>query len=231
MFVQSKLKRGRAATEVAESRSAGSAASTKVDYKVDEVEPAASPSLIEDGKRAMKRLAKAMASVCSIHDVDFRNLVEEHELSAGEDFAGKVGFVLADPPYDVRRNLMAPNTEYDVFGVKDMKDMAKSPGDMTKPGPMRTCSVHRSSLPSGTRLQYLNVQKSVQLWVEMPKIRYLEAERAKKLGSRHFQGRYISTALHSCCWLLPANDVCIAVGPYVCLQNGHTLLVIRRGMG
>lgn len=58
------------------------------------VEQTASPTLSEKDKTVMRRLAEVMAPIYSIHYVDFRKLVEYHELGAGENLVGKVGFVL-----------------------------------------------------------------------------------------------------------------------------------------
>lgn len=50
-----------------------------------------------------------------------------------------------DPLYNLRRDQSADNSEYDVFTLKDMKDMAKMLGDDMKPeshGTMFCPSLH-----------------------------------------------------------------------------------------
>lgn len=146
--MQSKIKKSRTSTEVRESRSAGCAANTKEEDVVEKVGPAASPTFSELCQTEMKQLVEAIASVGSIYDIDFKNLVEENELSAGENLVGKVEFVLANTPYNIRRDLMAPKSKYDVFELQGMKDMARSLGDMMKPGALRQvlCSSLQFSL-------------------------------------------------------------------------------------
>lgn len=39
-----------------------------------------------------------MAQLCSVYEVDFRNLVEELKQSVAEQLTGKVHIVLAEPP-------------------------------------------------------------------------------------------------------------------------------------
>lgn len=51
---------------------------------IDQSEPAASSSLSEEERSAVSRLVKMMALLCSVHDVDFRNLVKDHILDVGE---------------------------------------------------------------------------------------------------------------------------------------------------
>lgn len=74
-----------------------------------------------------------MALFCFIYDSDFRNLVKEHELGAGEDQSVKVDWVLADPPYYVGSSVKKNHAEYDVFSANDMKDMTEVLGDVLKP--------------------------------------------------------------------------------------------------
>lgn len=51
----------------------------------------------------MNKLARVMASLCSIHEVDHRKLAEEHEVKIGEDLSREAEFVLTDPPYNVQQ--------------------------------------------------------------------------------------------------------------------------------
>lgn len=104
--MQSKLKKTRTTTEVAESRSAGRVAITKEEDDVDGVQPAASLTFSEECKMATKMFVEGMALTCSIYDVDFKNLAEGYKLGAGENIVGKVGFLLVDPSYNVRMDRM-----------------------------------------------------------------------------------------------------------------------------
>lgn len=61
-----------------------------------------------------------MPSVCSIYDVDLRNLAEKHKLSAWEDLSGKVHLILADTLYNVWSNQNDNHNDYDVFRSNDM---------------------------------------------------------------------------------------------------------------
>lgn len=49
-------------------------------------------------RAAISKLVKEMAVICSIYDVDLRDLLEEHELAEGKDLDEKGDLVLADPP-------------------------------------------------------------------------------------------------------------------------------------
>lgn len=73
-----------------------------------------------------------MALLCSVHNVEFKNFVEEHELCIGEDLRKNVDFILADPPYDTRRDWTDDHGEYDVFGMNNIKYMDKVIGDVLK---------------------------------------------------------------------------------------------------
>lgn len=98
MSVYIKLMRRRTTIEILEAPSAASTVSTKRGNFVNEVGPAASLILSEKRSTMRKKLVEAMASISCIYDENFRNLVEELELGAGEDTNGKVYIVLVDPP-------------------------------------------------------------------------------------------------------------------------------------
>lgn len=66
-----------------------------------ESEPASFLTLNEKDRTVMSKLVKAMASLCSTYAMNFRALVQKHELEVEEDLSGKVPFVLADPPNNV----------------------------------------------------------------------------------------------------------------------------------
>lgn len=77
---------------------AGAAAlDIKKEHLVDECKPAASFISSDAERTAMSRPVNAIAFLCSIFDVDFGNLVEEHDLGARKDLSWKVDFVPVDP--------------------------------------------------------------------------------------------------------------------------------------
>lgn len=81
----------------------------------------------------MAMLVKEMAPLCALYDVDFRNVLEEHELVAGEKMNGKVDLVLADHPYNVRRDREERNADHYVSALEDIKDMASVLEEVMKP--------------------------------------------------------------------------------------------------
>lgn len=83
---------------------------------LDECEPAASLILSEKERTAMSILVKAFAAFFSIYDVYFRNLAGEDEPGFREDLTGKAKFVLADIPYNVKRDQNVDKLEYGLFG-------------------------------------------------------------------------------------------------------------------
>lgn len=83
---------------------------------------------------AMSKLVESIAPLCFIHDVDFKNLMEDDELVVGEDLTENVDFAPADPPYNIQRNENNAHAAYDLFGLNDAKDIAKVLGDFMKPG-------------------------------------------------------------------------------------------------
>lgn len=60
-----------------------------------------SSTVMQEGRLLIGQLPKALDCLCFIYDVDHRNLAREHELGTGEDLSGKVGFVPADPHYNI----------------------------------------------------------------------------------------------------------------------------------
>lgn len=83
-FVRTDSVKGR--TELQESNYCETVITPAYNMKNDEfvpaVEPAMSPPLSEGGKTRNSRVAKDMTSVCSIFEVNFRNLVEEYNFNA-----------------------------------------------------------------------------------------------------------------------------------------------------
>lgn len=101
---------------------------------LDEIEPATSSTLSGEKRTVRGKHFKKIALLCSIHNVDFKNFAEEHELGLGENLSAKVNFALADPPYSAQRDLEDNHVEHDVLGSNVMKDMAKVLLYMKKPG-------------------------------------------------------------------------------------------------
>lgn len=82
---------------------------------VNEINPAASSILRKRRRTAMGVRFSKMAPLRSLHEVSFRNLVEEHENGVGEELSRKANFVMLDPFRSVRRNRKDYLAEYDVF--------------------------------------------------------------------------------------------------------------------
>lgn len=78
----------------------------------------------------MKELLEAMAPVCNICDVDFRNLVEDHDLGTIEDINANVNVLLAYPSYNVQGNRITDNSEYDVYISADTRNRANTLQDV-----------------------------------------------------------------------------------------------------
>lgn len=64
-----------------------------------------------------------MASVCSIYDVDLKNLAAEHYLSMAEELSREVGLVLANLHFNVCRDRNEYHATNDFFGSNDMKNV------------------------------------------------------------------------------------------------------------
>lgn len=82
----------------------------------------------------MSKLMKGMAFVCSIYDMNFRNMAEEHGFDSGEALRGKVSLGFADSLYNERRDRNDEYVDYGVLGLKDIKYMARVLADIMKPG-------------------------------------------------------------------------------------------------
>lgn len=93
-------------------------------YIVDEVLPAASAGLSDNGIAAMTTFIKEMVPFFPMCDVIFCNFVEEHKMVAGEELYEKVDFILVNSPYNVRSDKEEVNTTHDVFAMEYMKDMS-----------------------------------------------------------------------------------------------------------
>lgn len=69
MFMQTKLKKRDTTTKVLKAAPAASAVSTNEENVVDEFEPAAFSTLIEEGSKAINKPLDVMAPFCCIYDV------------------------------------------------------------------------------------------------------------------------------------------------------------------
>lgn len=72
-----------------------SAHDMKEKHIVDQVEPAVHSPLSKKDKTGIWKSVREMAYVCSVSDVDFRNLEEEHKFGAGKDMTRNVDLLLA----------------------------------------------------------------------------------------------------------------------------------------
>lgn len=64
--------------------------------------------------------------------MDFIKSAEEHELGVEEDVREKGDFVLAVPPYNVRRDRADDHAEYDLFGSNLFQDVVKALEDVKR---------------------------------------------------------------------------------------------------
>lgn len=75
-----------------------------------------------------------MTLLCSIYDLGFRNVAQEYAFTVADYLSGKMGFVLAEKPYNVQKHQNNSHTEYDVFRLSRIKEMPKVSGEIMKPG-------------------------------------------------------------------------------------------------
>lgn len=80
----------------------------------------------------MSKLAKEKTLFCSIYDVTFRNVANELEVAVEKELCRKMDFVLTDLLLNVQRDCLQDHSQYDVFGPKDIKYMAKVLEDVIK---------------------------------------------------------------------------------------------------
>lgn len=66
-------------------------------------------------------LKDAVYPLCTIHNMDFGDMVGEHEMNHFKSLVQAVEAVLADPSYNVRRVREDEHSGYDLFSAKDMK--------------------------------------------------------------------------------------------------------------
>lgn len=116
IYVQAMLKRNKTVNSLPQTAADASPAKMKEEYIVDEIKLVTSATASKDKRTVMNRHIKEMASLCTIYDVSFKHLAEEHNLSVGEDQSGMVEFFLAELPYNVQRDPKEDHAAYDVFG-------------------------------------------------------------------------------------------------------------------
>lgn len=73
----------------------------RVEDIVNESTPTTSLILSEKGRTLMSRLVKRRILFCSIHDVEFNYLVNEHKIGNRKILSRKFDFVPAGSPYSV----------------------------------------------------------------------------------------------------------------------------------
>lgn len=95
---------------------------------------ASSSTLRKKERTEIGKLVKAMAPLCYVYDVDFRNLVAEQEPAVREKLTGKLFFVLANLSCNIQRDKKDANADYNMFSLNDMKDMAKALREFMMPG-------------------------------------------------------------------------------------------------
>lgn len=101
---------------------------------IETVVPGSSVRLLEDSMNAIAALWKAMYPACSIHNSDFRMLLEEQSFEDGEALAAAMDFVLPDLQYNIRRVRDEENSYQDIFGSVGSKSMSNLCSEMLQPG-------------------------------------------------------------------------------------------------
>lgn len=110
---------------VRETVSATSAVSIKEDRVMNGFELATRSALNEQVTTPIKDLFDVRASVCSMYGVEFRNLVEEHDLGVREVRNGKVDVVLVNCLYDGQTDQNADLSEYDLLALEGSKTLRR----------------------------------------------------------------------------------------------------------
>lgn len=85
-------------------------------------------------QEGMRTVPVVIFPACSVHNVDFCEVVDEHELTHRESSVASVDLVLSDPPYNVRRGRKDDNSVYDRLSPTDMGDVVDMCKRMMKPG-------------------------------------------------------------------------------------------------
>jgi DNA modification methylase len=77
---------------------------------------------------------RLIAKYAASYNVCFRDVIETHELSCGENLVGKVQLVLTDPPYNTRSSRSLPNSSYDCLSSEDLQKAAELIVSLLRPG-------------------------------------------------------------------------------------------------
>ena len=94
------------------------------------VNPSETDELDANSVSAFHRLKSGMEEFCMVYATGFQELVEVHEATKGETLEDSVQLILTDPPYNIRRQLNAENSNYDVLTVHDMNDIVTQVSSM-----------------------------------------------------------------------------------------------------
>lgn len=120
---------------------------------VDQRELTASPTLRRKGKTEMSKLVKAINSLCSTYDTDFRKLVEGNDFGIAEELTRKENFVPPDPPCNLQTDWSDGHAACVVVGLNGMKTMGTVLEDAVK------LETHRH--PPCSALQFAQLHKGL----------------------------------------------------------------------
>lgn len=108
------------------------------EYQMMEVivmaEPAALPEFGPHAVEVMRKVWEAVCLIGAFHNVDSRELVDEHKLAHGKYFLDSVDLLVSDPPYNVRNGHEDTNKRYNVLNFEDMKDEVALCKGLMRPG-------------------------------------------------------------------------------------------------
>lgn len=90
---------------------------------VDVMELVVSHQLGLQGVEAKRKAQKSMYLECLLQNIDFRGLLDEHELTYGETLLGSVDVFLSDPPCNVRSDRKDVNSLDDVLTLEGTRDV------------------------------------------------------------------------------------------------------------
>ena len=99
-----------------------------------DVVPALSDDLTADAKNAFEILSRDMVKYVSFHTTHFKELDPAHADVTGEEIQGEIDLVLADPPYNIRREAGRHNSSHDVLSDDSMSDFTEVVVNVRKEG-------------------------------------------------------------------------------------------------
>lgn len=140
MYVQSNLLKRKTSCSSLKTEVGAGSHYMKEEEIVDDSQHSACSILRKAGRTAISKYVKEITSLCSIFDMDFGNLPDEHCTSMREDRSGKENLVLADRLYTIRRGRKDGHKEFEVFGSNGMKCNAKVLGNLVKVTTHSACS-------------------------------------------------------------------------------------------